>query len=170
MEDFRWSLPDCRFLGDPIDLLTFNGLSENKIESVSFIEVKSGRARLNPHQKQVKEAVEDNRVRYKVFQIDGRRVSRIQKILYVCPDCGRIVRLSDLKIKSKAEVETTWLDYYEYRERLLANRREKFDAVSADLRKAATLEGRRQADEVFNKAIKQDFREMNFDPSDINQY
>jgi len=67
MEDFRWQLPDCRFLGDPIDLLTFNGLSENKIDSISFIEVKSGKARLNKNQKLVKEAVEDNRVKYRVF-------------------------------------------------------------------------------------------------------
>ena len=67
MEDFKWQLPDCRFLGDPIDLLTFNGLSVNNIDSISFIEVKSGKARLNKHQKLVKEAVEDNRVRYKVF-------------------------------------------------------------------------------------------------------
>ena len=67
MEDFKWQLPDCRFLGDPIDLLTFNGLSENKISSISFIEVKSGNAKLNKHQKQVKDAVEDNRVKYRVF-------------------------------------------------------------------------------------------------------
>jgi len=67
LEDFKLSIPDCRFLGDPIDLLTFNGLSENKVESISFIEVKSGKARLNKHQKMVKEAVEDHRVKYKVF-------------------------------------------------------------------------------------------------------
>jgi len=67
MEDFKWQLPDCRFLGDPIDLLTFNGLSENNIDSISFIEVKSGKARLNNNQKLVKEAVEDNRVKYRVF-------------------------------------------------------------------------------------------------------
>ena len=67
MDDFKLQLPDCRFLGDPIDLLTFNGLSENNIESISFIEIKSGKARLNKNQKLVKEAVEDNRVTYKVF-------------------------------------------------------------------------------------------------------
>ena len=67
MEDFKWQLPDCRFLGDPIDLLIFNGLSVNNIESISFIEVKSGKARLNKHQKLVKEAVEDNWVKYRVF-------------------------------------------------------------------------------------------------------
>ena len=67
MEDFKWQLPDCRFLGDPIDLLTFNGLSVNNIDSISFIEVKSGNAKLNKNQKLVKEAVEDNRVKYRVF-------------------------------------------------------------------------------------------------------
>ena len=67
MENFKWQLPDCRFLGDPIDLLTFNGLSVNNIDSISFIEVKSGNAKLNKNQKLVKEAVEDNRVKYRVF-------------------------------------------------------------------------------------------------------
>ena len=67
VEDFKLCLPDCRFLGDPIDLLTFNGLSVNKINSISFIEVKSGKARLNKHQKLVKDALEDNRVQYRVF-------------------------------------------------------------------------------------------------------
>ena len=67
MDDFRWALPDCRFLGDPIDLLTFNGCCVNKIESISFIEVKSGKARLNPNQRLVRDAVQDKRVKYEVF-------------------------------------------------------------------------------------------------------
>ena len=67
MDDFRWSLPDCRFLGDPIDLVTFNGCSQNKIESISFIEVKSGKARLSTKQKRVRDAVQDKRVHYEVF-------------------------------------------------------------------------------------------------------
>jgi predicted Holliday junction resolvase-like endonuclease len=68
MAGFKWELPDCRFLGDPIDFVTFNGLSVNKVNSISFIEVKSGGARLNEHQKSVKDAVEDKRVSYKVFK------------------------------------------------------------------------------------------------------
>jgi len=90
-----------------------------------------------------------------------------RKILCVCPDCGKIVRLSDLKIKSKEEAEYTWLDDYEYRERLLCGREAKFDAVKGELREAARAKGRRQAEVVFNNAIKQDFRRMNFDPTDI---
>ena len=90
-----------------------------------------------------------------------------RKILCVCSDCGKILRLSDLKLKTKAKTEDTWLDYYEYRERLLSGREVEFDAIEVDLREAARAEGRRQAEVVFNNAIKQDFRRMNFDPSDI---
>ena len=68
LKDFKWELPDCRFLGNPIDTVTFNGLSVNKVDSISFIEVKSGKARLNKHQKSVKDAVEDKKVLYKVFK------------------------------------------------------------------------------------------------------
>ena len=67
MDDFRWELPDCRFLGDPIDLVTFNGCCQNKIESISFIEVKSGKARLSKNQRRVRDAVQDKKVIYEVF-------------------------------------------------------------------------------------------------------
>lgn len=65
MKDFKWALPDSRFLGDPIDLLVFNGASVGKVSSISFVEVKTGKARLNQHQKAIKDAVEDKKVHYK---------------------------------------------------------------------------------------------------------
>ena len=68
LKDFKWALPDCRFLGEPIDMLTFNGCCNNKIESMSFIEVKTGNARLNSHQKAVKDAVNDKKVSFKVVK------------------------------------------------------------------------------------------------------
>ncbi|OGJ15719.1 hypothetical protein A3K73_04020 [Candidatus Pacearchaeota archaeon RBG_13_36_9] len=68
MKDFKWSLADCRFLGEPIDFITFNGFSNNNIHSLSFVEVKSGGARLNGHQKAIKEAVEARKVSYKLFK------------------------------------------------------------------------------------------------------
>jgi len=67
MDDFKWQIPDCRFLGDPIDLITFNGCCQNKIESIGFIEVKSGKARLNKNQRRVRDAVRDKKVIYEVF-------------------------------------------------------------------------------------------------------
>jgi len=68
MKDFKWTVPDSKFLGDPIDLMTFNGLSIGKINSISFIEVKSGNAKLNEHQKSIRDAIADQKVSYKVFK------------------------------------------------------------------------------------------------------
>jgi len=67
LKEFTWELNDCRFLGDPLDMITFNGLSVNRVHSISFIEVKSGAARLNSHQKMIKDAIEDKKVSYKEF-------------------------------------------------------------------------------------------------------
>lgn len=68
MKDFKWKLPDCRFLSDPLDFIAFNGFSLNNIVSLSFVEVKSGAAKLNPHQKAIKDAIEEKRVSYEVFE------------------------------------------------------------------------------------------------------
>ena len=68
LKDFTWELSDCRFIGDPLDMITFNGLSSNKIDSISFIEVKSGAARLNSHQKMIRDAINDKKVSYKEFK------------------------------------------------------------------------------------------------------
>lgn len=68
MKDFKWIVPDSKFLGDPIDLMVFNGLSMGHVNSLSFVEVKSGNAHLNQHQKSIRDAIEDRRVSYKVFK------------------------------------------------------------------------------------------------------
>jgi len=68
LKNFHLQLTDCRFLADPIDLMVFNGITTNKVHSLSFIEVKSGKATLNSNQKAVKAAVEDKNVSYKEMQ------------------------------------------------------------------------------------------------------
>jgi len=66
-KDFKWVVPDTKVLGDPIDMLIFNGLSMGKVESLSFVEVKSGAARLNAHQRSIRDAIADDKVSYGVF-------------------------------------------------------------------------------------------------------
>lgn len=66
-KDFKWVVPDTKVLGDPIDMLIFNGLSNGNVDSLSFVEVKSGAARLNGHQKSIRDAIADHRVSYGVF-------------------------------------------------------------------------------------------------------
>lgn len=65
---FRYSMYDCRSMFDPIDYLAFNGLSNSgTIESISFIEVKTGEAKLQRNQKQIKRAVEDGNLDIRTY-------------------------------------------------------------------------------------------------------
>jgi predicted Holliday junction resolvase-like endonuclease len=67
LKNFNWEIPDCRFIANPIDFLAFKGMSKNKISAIDFVEVKSGAARLNEHQKMIKDALEDKKLKYKEF-------------------------------------------------------------------------------------------------------
>jgi predicted Holliday junction resolvase-like endonuclease len=62
--DFPLPVTECRPLFEPIDMLAFKGMSVGRLESIIFIEIKTGGSKLNNHQKLVKEAVEDKKVFY----------------------------------------------------------------------------------------------------------
>lgn len=57
---------DCRALFEPIDYVAFAGLSRTgRVERLGFLDVKTGGAGLNRHQKAVKEAVEKGAVEFR---------------------------------------------------------------------------------------------------------
>ena len=61
---------DCRALFDPIDYIIFNGLRNNgKISSINFTDVKTGQARLNKRQKEIKEAIERGNVSLQIGRL-----------------------------------------------------------------------------------------------------
>lgn len=56
---------DCRALFEPIDYLIFSGLTKTRqVDSLSFVDVKSGGARLTQTQKAIKEVVESGAVSF----------------------------------------------------------------------------------------------------------
>jgi predicted Holliday junction resolvase-like endonuclease len=59
--DFPWNPRDARFIGTPIDLIIFSGLSEEKdLDGIIFLEVKSGKTgALSETQKKVKRYLEN---------------------------------------------------------------------------------------------------------------
>ena len=66
------NLSDLRFLGNPIDYIKFEGLSDlqesGKIK-IKFIEIKTGNARLNKNEEAVKKAVDDKEVYWEEITI-----------------------------------------------------------------------------------------------------
>jgi predicted Holliday junction resolvase-like endonuclease len=65
IESFPYNQKDCRQLFDPIDYIVFHGLHNNgNIESIDFIDVKSGKAKLKQNQKEIKDVIENGKLKY----------------------------------------------------------------------------------------------------------
>lgn len=64
LKGFDFKPADCRTLFEPIDLLVLNGLSVSKVDQLAFMEIKTGGAQLNSHQRKIRDAIRDHRVFY----------------------------------------------------------------------------------------------------------
>ncbi len=69
LPNFPYLPNECTFVGKPIDFLVFKGSDEKNISEVVFVEVKSGKAKLNQHEKNLKETIEKKRVRWEEYRI-----------------------------------------------------------------------------------------------------
>ena len=63
--NFNMNSYDFRFLANPIDLVIFRGLSKGKLESLTFVDVKTGKSRLKQGQRSIKNAVNDKNVHWR---------------------------------------------------------------------------------------------------------
>lgn len=66
---FAWNPRDVRFIGDPVDFVIFDGLSEGQVKGVVFLEVKSGAGSLNSNERKVKAAIVERRVEWRMFKL-----------------------------------------------------------------------------------------------------
>lgn len=74
------SVKELNFLGNPIDFLGFKGLDGEGEVEIKFIEVKSGKSKLNKNQRRVRDAVKAKRiewveVRISEIQIEEKTIS-----------------------------------------------------------------------------------------------
>lgn len=67
---FPYDPRDARFLGTPVDLIVFDGLSAGSLASIRFVEVKTGKSgALSKRERHVRECVEKGLVTYEVLHI-----------------------------------------------------------------------------------------------------
>jgi predicted Holliday junction resolvase-like endonuclease len=63
--DFKYDPTEVRFIGSPIDMVVFPGLSRGDPEEVVILEIKTGKnAGLTPAQKKIRQLIEDGMVRW----------------------------------------------------------------------------------------------------------
>ncbi|MGH2359186.1 MAG: Holliday junction resolvase-like protein [bacterium] len=68
MKSFAFDHNDCRSLFDPIDYVIFDGLSrKGLVERIIFADIKTGKAKLQKNQKEIKELVERKKVEFDTY-------------------------------------------------------------------------------------------------------
>lgn len=69
LPQFRYDPTEARFIGSPIDLIVFPGLSRGEPEEIVIMEIKSGRtAQLTPQERKIRQLIEDGMVRWELLQ------------------------------------------------------------------------------------------------------
>ena len=77
------SVKELNFLGSPIDFVGFKGLDgEDEIE-IKFIEVKSGKSRLNKNQRRIRDAVVAKRIEWVEVRVKDTEIEIEEKT--ICP-------------------------------------------------------------------------------------
>jgi len=69
LPDFPYSPSEVRFIGKPIDFLVFKGADGKNIDEVIFVEVKSGKSKINSHERNLKNAIDNKKVRWEEYRI-----------------------------------------------------------------------------------------------------
>ena len=61
---FKFNPRDARFIGSPIDFVVFNGLDSGEVDSILFVEIKTGKGALSTRERRIRDAVEAGRVHW----------------------------------------------------------------------------------------------------------
>ena len=69
LPDFGFNPRDARFIGDPVDFVVFDGLSDGEVRRVIFVEVKSGAGNLNGNERKVRNVIQQRLVHWSLIHI-----------------------------------------------------------------------------------------------------
>jgi predicted Holliday junction resolvase-like endonuclease len=75
LPDFPYDPRDVRFLGTPVDLIVFDGMSQNDLREIVFLEVKTGSGSLSKRERRVRDAVQEKRVSWELFHLETQEDS-----------------------------------------------------------------------------------------------
>jgi predicted Holliday junction resolvase-like endonuclease len=76
------SVKELSFLGSPIDFVGFKGLDGEGEIDIKFIEVKSGKSRLNKNQRRIRDAVSAKRIEWVEVRVKDTEIEIEEKIGY----------------------------------------------------------------------------------------
>lgn len=69
---------DCRFMGNPVDYVVFDGLSAvtdktaKEINEIKFVDIKTGKSNLNTAQRRIRDAINEGKVSFQIVNPDKK--------------------------------------------------------------------------------------------------
>ena len=75
------SVKELNFLGSPIDFVGFKGLDGEGDIDIKFIEVKSGKSRLNKNQRRIRDAVAAKRIEWVEVRVKDTEIEIEERII-----------------------------------------------------------------------------------------
>lgn len=66
---FQHNPKDARFIGTPVDFIIFDGLDTGEVRQITFVEVKTGASSLSKRERQIRDAVKQQRVVWEELRI-----------------------------------------------------------------------------------------------------
>lgn len=72
LPNFPYAPRDMVFVGKGVDYIIFDGLSDGELREVIFLELKSGKSRLNANEKNIKKTIDAKKVRFAEMRIGAR--------------------------------------------------------------------------------------------------
>jgi len=72
LPDFNYDPTEARFIGSPVDLIVFPGLSSGDPKEIVIMEIKTGKnCQLTPQERKIRQLIEDGMVRWELIQRPG---------------------------------------------------------------------------------------------------
>lgn len=80
LPDFPYNPKDARFIGSPVDFVVFDGLNEEEVRKVVFVEVKSGSSGLSPRERRVRDAVRSGHVEWREVRLSVKESASLPEL------------------------------------------------------------------------------------------
>ena len=71
LPEFKYDPTEARFIGSPIDLIVFPGLSQGEPREIVIVEIKTGGSQLSTVENKIRQLVESGMVRWELIQRSG---------------------------------------------------------------------------------------------------
>src|SRR5258706_12681573 len=76
---FGFNPADARFIGSPIDLIVFDGLGNDEVKKIVFVEIKTGISTLSTRERLVRDAILEKRVEWIEMKVNLESPDIVQK-------------------------------------------------------------------------------------------